>query len=319
MTIPLIDISDFASDDDGARARVVDQWRTALDTLGFVTIAGHGIPASIIEDTYGAANRFFDQPLERKLDWRPKTPHHGPAGYVRLKSEAVGRTRGVQTPPDFSESLNFPPPDGQDGEGIAWPDTPAGLSAQVAAYIRHAQDLSLRLMRLSALALDLPETYFEPFYAPMSCLLRLAYYPDQEVEPEPGQLRNGAHTDYGGFTILRQDDAPGGLQVLNPQGAWVDVPARPGTLVINTGDLIQRWTNDRWVSNVHRVINPPRDHRGSTRRLSIVFFTGPNQHAQIACLPTCQTPERPARHAPILVADHIKLRLSQALQLAGTD
>jgi isopenicillin N synthase-like dioxygenase len=156
------------------------------------------------------------------------------------------------------------------------------------------------------LALDLPDAHFEPFYTNMTTKLRFVLYPDQIDEPLPGQLRNAPHTDFNGFTVLRQDAAPGGLQVRVGDDAWVDVRPVDGALVINAGDLIQRWTNDRWRSNVHRVVNPPRSFTGSTRRLSIVFFTGPNPDAEIACLPSCIPPGEKARYSPIIAAAHLK-------------
>jgi isopenicillin N synthase-like dioxygenase len=141
--------------------------------------------------------------------------------------------------------------------------------------------------------------------------LRLAYYPEQLTDPVPGQLRNAAHTDFAGFTILLQDNAPGGLQVLMPDGSWIDVPPVPGTLVINTGDLLQRWTNDRWMSNVHRVVNPPIERRGSSRRLSVVFFTGPRDDAEITCLPGCASATTPARYEPITAGEHVRAKMRQ--------
>jgi isopenicillin N synthase-like dioxygenase len=237
---------------------------------------------------------------------------------VRLLGQAVGRTGKGGDLPDLAESLTFlcGGPTGADGADEAldnniWPRFPPELRALVERYVRHACELTRRIMRLSALALDLPETWFDPYYAPMDCRLRLAYYPEQSVPPEPGQLRNAAHTDFGGVTILRQDDAPGGLQVLSPGGDWVDVRPVPGTLVINTGDIFQRWTNDRWMSNVHRVVNPPRAAGERAKRLSIVFFTGPRRDSLISCLPTCRSPARPPAYEPFIAGDLMRLRIAQ--------
>ena len=314
MDIPLIDIAGFSSDYPEARVRVVEQWREALDHLGFVTISGHGIPDALMSGVHAAASAFFELPLPRKQVWASRESSGGPVGYVQLFGEAVGKTHEGVAAPDVSESLTFVAP----AVGVApgadenlWPDEPPGFRDLIGDYAAHAYDLGLRLMRISALALDLPEDHFDPFYSPMVHKLRFAYYPEQAVEPEPGQLRNAAHTDFAGFTILRQDDAPGGLQVQAPSGHWIDVPARPGTLVINTGDLIQRWTNDRWLSNVHRVVNPPRAHDGPTRRLSLVFFTGPSLDSRIECLPTCRTPGRPPVHEPILASEHLNRKIAQ--------
>jgi isopenicillin N synthase-like dioxygenase len=166
-------------------------------------------------------------------------------------------------------------------------------------------------MRISALALGLDEDFFGPYYGRMMHNLRLARYPDQTEPPLPGQFRNGQHTDFTGFTILRPDLAPGGLQVLSPGNAWIDVPAAPGTLVINSGDLLQRWTNDRWRSNLHRVSNPDRTMTGSAERLSIVMFTGPDPEAVVECLPTCAGPLNPPRYRPVTARDYLTMKIRE--------
>ena len=172
-------------------------------------------------------------------------------------------------------------------------------------------------MGLTAQALELPKDYFVPFYDRMTTHLRLSNYPDQPTSPAPGQIRSGAHSDYLCMTILRQDDAPGGLQVQAPDGAWIDVRPEPGALVVNVGDLMARWTNGRWRSNVHRVVNPPRDATGSARRISIVFFTGPNHDAMVSCLPTCASPSRPARYPPIRAWDHYMAKVRASMETGG--
>lgn len=321
MSIPLIDIADFDSGNEAARSRVVAQWREALDSIGFVTIRGHGISEQLMADLHGRACAFFDQPLEKKLLHGVSSPdQRGEVGYIPPMGESVGRTSGEAGVPDIVESLSF----SNIVEPAADPDRrlarKAGLPPELCTaaedYAAAAYALGLRLMRLSASALGLAPDYFDPLYSPMQNKLRLAHYPEQLVMPPAGQLRNAAHTDFAGFTILLQDDAPGGLQVLMPDGSWIDVPSVPGTLVINTGDLLQRWTNDRWVSNVHRVVNPPAASRGSARRLSIVFFTGPRDDAEIACLPGCATTERPLRYPPITAGEHIRAKIRQTYEMS---
>ena len=130
--------------------------------------------------------------------------------------------------------------------------------------------------------------------------MRLNYYPAQAVAPKPGQLRASAHTDYGGFTILSGEDVPGGLQVRTRDGRWIDVVTAPATFVVNIGDLLMRWTNDRWLSNMHRVVNPPSAGGPSRARLSIAFFNHPNYDVRIECLGS----QGPATHAPVLSGDY---------------
>src|SRR5438094_632923 len=131
------------------------------------------------------------------------------------------------------------------------------------------------------------------------------YHPAQARLPTPGQLRAGAHTDYGGFTILSGEDVPGGLQVRTRDGRWVDVATTPTRFVVNIGDLLMRWTNDRWLSNMHRVVNPPA---GDGRpRLSIAFFNHPNYDVTIECLAS----QGPARHPPMRSGDYRDLKYAK--------
>ena len=139
--------------------------------------------------------------------------------------------------------------------------------------------------------------------------MRLNYYPGQTVPPSPGQLRASAHTDYGGFTILSGEDVPGGLQVRTRGGDWVDVPTSPTSFVVNIGDLLMRWTNDRWLSNLHRVVNPPPGEGQSRARLSIAFFNHPNYDALIECLPS----QGPALHPPVRSGDYRDLKYAKTL------
>jgi len=126
----------------------------------------------------------------------------------------------------------------------------------------------------------------------------------------PGQLRAGAHTDFGTMTILKPDAAPGGLQVRTPAGEWAPVKAPPGALVVNIGDMMARWTNDRWVSTLHRVVNPPPDAALGSERLSIGFFHQPNYDALVECLPSCRGAGEPPRYPAVRAGDHLHAQFS---------
>ena len=99
--------------------------------------------------------------------------------------------------------------------------------------------------------------------------------------------------------------------MFSPKKIWVDVPPIPGTLVINSGDLLQRWTNDRWRSNLHRVVNPDRTLTGSSCRLSIVMFTGPNADAVVECLPSCTGPGNPPRYGPVVAQEYLMRKIAE--------
>ena len=298
--IPLIDLTPFRDGSDPAS--VARQWDAAMRRYGFAQISHHGIPEDLIGRVYAQAQAFFALPLADKMQLCFPDLQRG-QGYGPLLNETVGKARDAGARPDLCESLSFSATPG--ARENLWPDLP-GFRDGIEAYIAAANALSRALMRLSALALHLPPDYFQPFYAGMASDLRCVLYPDQPTPPPKGQLRYGPHTDFGGFTLLRQDAAPGGLQVLADDD-WIDVTPIPGALVVNAGDLIQRWSNDVWRSNVHRVQNPPRDAETGTRRLSIVLFTAPHDAALIEALPGTGAP----RYAPIVAGAHVAARVAQ--------
>ena len=169
------------------------------------------------------------------------------------------------------------------------------------AYYLAVEDLALRLARCMALALGLAPGWFADKLDRHGSHLRLLHYPAPSHDLEPGQLRCGVHTDLGMMTILRNEAATGGLQV-RPRGSdWIHAPAIDDTLIVNIGDLLMRWTNDRWVSTPHRVAVPEAGARSHSRRLSIAYFTRPNYDAPIACIGTCTDDEHPPRYEPTTV------------------
>ncbi len=186
-----------------------------------------------------------------------------------------------------------------------WPAVPAGFERAAIVYYRTMSGLIVSLMRLAAIALGVDEHFFDRKVDRSIGTMRLNYYPAQRLSPQPGQLRSGAHTDYGGFTILSGEDVPGGLQVRTRGGDWVGVHTAPTQFVVNIGDLLMRWTNDRWLSNLHRVVNPPAGVGGP--RLSIAFFNHPNYDVLIECI----APPGQAAHPPVLSGDYRDLKYAK--------
>ena len=129
--------------------------------------------------------------------------------------------------------------------------------------------------------------------------------------PLPGQLRAGAHSDFGSVTLLATDGSPGGLQVKMPDGAWHDIMPVEGAYIVNLGDLMAQWTNDRWRSTLHRVVTPPLDLAANSRRHSMVFFHQPNFDALIECLPTCLAPGERPKYAPVTSGAHLHAQLAK--------
>jgi len=271
--IPVVDLS-------ARQARVTETIRDACERIGFFCITGHGAADHAIEGMYRASRDFFDLAESQKRRVGSAGDVLGGLMYFPMESERLAASRGEETPADIKETLDH----GPGFYGDVWPDDPVNLRGAWIDYYRVMSDLASRLRRIFALAIGLPETYFEPFFGRHHSSLRVLNYPDQNHPPIQGQLRAGAHSDYGFLTILRSEASSGGLQAQRRDGRWIDVPVVPGGFVVNIGDALMRWTNDHWTSTVHRVVNPPADERTGTRRQSIAFFHNPNIDAVIDCL-----------------------------------
>lgn len=329
MELPVVTIVDLASDRPdrpAGRLELVDQIREANESVGFMVVRGHGVPDPVTRAMHDSCLAFFDLTVEEKLTVHPDDPTTS-RGYMPLRSRALAYSRGDATPPDLVEFFASGKHDvdwtdpyyGSDRAGVhfhpnLWPERPVGMQAAWAAYYREMERLSLRLMRLFALALGLQEHWFDDSIDRHCSNLFANHYPAYDGPIEAGQLRLGAHTDYGSLTIVHQDGDIGGLQVRSG-GRWVDVPAIPGTFVVNIGDLLARWTNDRWVSTLHRVVNPDAGRIGSSRRISIPFFHQPNYDARIECIPTCLVPGERPRHEPVLSGEHMLRKTNRTLDV----
>lgn len=303
--IPLIDLAPFRAETPAGKQAVAQAVGRACEEIGFLAVVGHGLPEPVIDDLYSSARAFFDLPAAEK-NKLPLLPNG--AGYSPLQGETLAASLGQAAPADLKESLNI----GADLGANVWPASPADLQAKALAYFSGMAGLAATLMRVFALALNIPEDFFEDKIDHHRSFLRLINYPNQDRDPQAGQLRAGEHTDYGTLTILRTENAPGGLQVRNRAGQWVEVAAMPGAFVVNLGDLMQYWTNDKWVSTLHRVVNPPRDQRLGSRRQSLVFFHNPNPDALVTCIETCATPEHPAKYPPITAGEHLNMKVNKA-------
>jgi isopenicillin N synthase-like dioxygenase len=320
--VPVIDIAPYLGGTPDGKRRVAAELDRACREVGFYIIVGHGVDPGLIAQVEAVSREFFDLPLDEKMKMHiGDTP--GGVGYAAMGDVALAYTRGQVAPPDLNESFQIAKVDVTDdryfhsdaARGLIprnrWPERPAALKTAYTAYYLRMGALAADLMRLSALALDLPEAYFDDKIDRHISRLNIRLYPEQKTAPLPGQLRAAAHTDYGTVTILKPGDTVGGLQVADRDGHWHDVPMIPGSFVINQGDLMARWTNDRWLSTLHRVANPPEEAKGGSRRLSIVFFHHPNYDAVVSCLPTCVAPGAAPAYGPITVSDYYSMKKSQ--------
>jgi isopenicillin N synthase-like dioxygenase len=321
--VPIINVGPFLANDPEGRRSVPKAVARACEEIGFFTIVGHGVDPDLIAAATGAARAFFDLPPSEKMLARSADAAVS-RGYRGIGNEGLAGTRADQTPPDLKEVFHLGPPDfPPDAYHLAptarphfvenvWPASPAAFRSAVTAYYRATEKLGADLMRIFALALDLPEQFFADKIDKHISALRIIMYPEQPRTPLPGQLRAGAHSDYGTLTILLGENQPGSLQVYTRAGQWTDVLIPPQSFVINIGDLMMRWTNDRWVSTLHRVVNPPEPVAARARRLSLVFFHHPNYDADVACIPTCADAANPPRYPSVKAGPYRSDKYAQA-------
>jgi isopenicillin N synthase-like dioxygenase len=293
--VPVVDIAPLLAHDAAGTRRVADQIRAASELVGFFYITHHGVAPALLERTLAASREFFALPEAERLKLKVNRWHRGfvPTGQTVL---------GAGLKPDLKESFNFSvelapeDPDVIAGRPLAgpnqWPDLP-GWRATVQAYYDAIVEVGNHVLRGLALALELPESHFTSLFGRHIARARLLHYPPQSGPLTGDQFGAARHADYGCITILWQDPL-GGLEVQNRAGDWIAAPFLPGSFVVNLGDLMQRWTNDRFVSAKHRVIN-----RSGRERYSIPVFYDPAFDTVIECLPTCQGPDNPARYPAI--------------------
>jgi isopenicillin N synthase-like dioxygenase len=303
-SLPIIDVSGLRSSDPEVRAQIGRRLRDACTDKGFFYIVGHGVTPELLAATFAHSERFFDLPEEtkRRID---KTLSPCNRGYEPLRAQILE----ADAPPDLKEGfyigVDLPESDprvlaGKFNHGAnQWPDALPDFRPTMQAYFDDMTALARRLMRGLALSLALPEAHFDDFCTDPIATLRLLHYPPQPAQPLPGEKGCGAHTDFGSLTILAQDDA-GGLQVWDESQGWIHAPPVPGAFVVNLGDLIARWTNDRYRSTLHRVINTS----GRERYSIPFFFTGFPDYI-VSCLPTCAVDGEPARYAPVTTEQHL--------------
>lgn len=295
--IPIVDIGAMFGADRAAMRRTTDGLREVCQSIGFFYVVNHQVPRALTSRAVEQTTRFFDLPMETKMpyDLARLGRHRGyvPPGGVNAGPDATtadlqeGYEIGLEVPEDdplcrAGNKLYAP---------NVWPKEIPGFGTDLYAYFQAITDLGHVLFRAFAMALDLPDDFFEDKIDKPMAQLRLIHYPPQDRPEDPSRIGIGAHTDYECFTILWQS-APG-LQVRNTAGHWIEAPPIPDSFVINLGDMLQRWTNDLFVSTPHRVINTT-----GKDRYSLPFFFGANYDAVVEPLPNFVGPDNPPRYPP---------------------
>jgi isopenicillin N synthase-like dioxygenase len=297
--VPTLDLTALLAGDD--LGPLAARLHHACETIGFFYVKNHGVPDTVIDNIFAATRRYFDLPLEERL--KMKIDDRFRRGFM---PQGINQHPGYA--PDLKESyelaLDLPLDDPDVAAGLPlhgpnrWPEAHPWLREAAEAYFAETLSLGKRLLRVFAVSLELPEDFFLRYCRKPMVQTRLFHYPPAQMIDE----RNfgvAPHSDYGMITLLTQDPI-GGLELRKRDGEWVGAPYIPGTFVINLGDMFKVWTNDLYVSNLHRVVN-----RTGRERYSIPTFFNLDYDAPVACLPTCQSEQNPPKHAPIKSGDYL--------------
>jgi isopenicillin N synthase-like dioxygenase len=308
--IPVIDFAAMHGSDAEAQQVVAAQLCQACIEVGFFYIKNHEVSEDVIAAAFSQAQQFFALPLSEKMQIHiSNSPNH--RGYVPLLEENTDPTARGDLHEAFDCALDVPAddPDVLAGKTLyganVYPTAIPEFRIAIDRYYWALYELGSKLFRAFALALDLPGDFFVDKITKPLAQLRLLHYPSQSGAIDEKQIGTGAHSDYECFTILAQDQV-GGLQVLNSAGEWIEAMPIPGTFVVNVGDQMARWTNDLFRSTVHRAIN-----RSGQERYSIPYFFGPNYDTVIDVLPSCITPDQPAKYQPVSTGEYIIGRFNE--------
>jgi len=310
LPVPIIDFSAFTGGDTNRQAETAAEISRACREIGFFYLKNHGVDSALLEEMFGASAEFFDQPQDIKQDvaWQSAEEN---LGYVAIGRESLDPSQ----PGDFKEAFNINEDDAMNGERDCrhpdnrWPQRPASFRPVMERFFNACVDTADAVLHAFAIALDTPRDFFVDKHAAHDHTMRVLHYPalGKAGQDEAATPRAGGHTDYGSITLLFQDDV-GGLEVRSLDGEWRFAPPIPGTVLINTGDLMQRWTNDVFRSTPHRVGASLSENAGRDR-YSVAFFCHPDMSADISCLDSCHDQQRPAQYPPITAHEHLMERL----------
>src|SRR5215471_5347972 len=312
-SVPVIDLAPWRSGDQASRLAVAAQVDEALQRIGFFLVTGHGVDSGLRAAVRAQARAFFGLPAETKQRYAVTV---GGRGWLPPGVEANGYAEGTATPPNLKESfaVGADQPTGDAAVDSYWfqpnvyPAEVTGLRPAVADYLARMRELADELLVLCAAALGLERDFFTRHTGHATHTMNINWYPPMAVagQPEPGQFRIGPHTDFGTVTILDREPGRGGLQVWTEEDGWANAPWVPGAFTINTGDLLARWSGDRWKSNRHRVL-PPQAEAPEEDLVSLVYFYEADHDAVVESLrpPIGKRCDYP----PVVSAQFIKTRL----------
>ena len=307
--IPSVDLADFLSDDPQRKQKFVNEIGKAYEEIGFVALKNHFLSDNLVDELYKEVKNFFALPLEVKQKYEIEGLA-GQRGYISFgKEHAKGKKEG-----DLKEFWHFGQEPSEDANLTE--EYPANVQVEELPDFNHTgmeayrmlEKTGIYVLRALALYIGLDEFYFDHWASNGNSILRPIHYPPITEEPK-GAVRAGAHGDINLITLL-MGASTGGLQVLRKDGEWIDAIPQEDELVINVGDMLERHTNNKLRSTIHRVINPPKE-QWDTPRYSIPFFMHPRSEMPLNCLEECIDENNPKAYEDITAGEFLNQRLRE--------
>lgn len=290
--IPVIDFAGLTRGDLAIRKATAVSMREAFEDFGFIYLKNHSVPETVVDELFARSITFFDLPQATKAQ---------AGGYRGAGLSGLDPTKPTDVKERFRAPYDTNLPTGY------WPERLPNFREVISVFHEAGLSVLRQLMHGVAVSLGLPEEYFDAAHEPHTGAVMLLHYPPI-IEPLlPGQLRSGAHTDFGTMTLLFHHGSAEGLEIQRPDGTWLHAPSIPGAAIVNVGDLLTRWTNGQLRSVLHRVV-PPKGEAAQRPRYSATLFYEPRHEVVISCLEPCQSPSKPALYPPITAGERLAER-----------
>jgi isopenicillin N synthase-like dioxygenase len=290
--IPVVDFTGLTADDLALRKATAANMRHAFEDFGFIYLKNHSVAQSVIDQLFARSIAFFGLPQATKAQ---------AGGYRGAGLSGLDPSKPTDVKERFRAPYDSNLPPGY------WPERFPEFREAISVFHEAGLSVLQQIMHGVALSLGLPEGYFDTAHEPHSGAVMLLHYPPITEPLLPGQLRSGAHTDFGTMTLLVHRGSAEGLEIQRPDGTWLHAPSIPGAAIVNVGDLLTRWTNGQLRSVLHRVV-PPEGEAVQRPRYSATLFYEPRHEVVISCLEPCQGPSKPPLYPPITVGERLEQR-----------
>jgi isopenicillin N synthase-like dioxygenase len=296
--IPVIDFTGLTEGDLTPRKATATKMRQAFEDFGFIYLKDHSVAQSVVDELFGRSIAFFDLPQATKAQ---------AGGYRGAGLSGLDPTQPTDVKERFRAPYDTNLPPGY------WPERLPGFREGVSVFHEAGLSVLRQVMHGVAISLGLAENYFDAAHEPHSGAVMLLHYPPIREPLMTGQLRSGAHTDFGTTTLLFHHGSAEGLEIQRPDGSWLHAPSIPGAAIVNVGDLLTRWTNGQLRSVLHRVV-PPQGEAAQRPRYSATLFYEPRHEIVISCLEPCQSPSKPALYPPITAGERLAARRKENIR-----